>query len=164
MIRRPPRSTLFPYTTLFRSVASCSVGYTPGTAGSATITAAYAGDLTHQNSSGSATVTVTKRTTSTTVSCGALAVGVAASCTATVTDTDSGTKTTPTGTVNWTSSDAAAAVATPDIYALTPTATTLVASCSVGYTPGTAGSATISAAYPGDLTHQNSSGSATFFF
>src|SRR3989454_6506409 len=110
MIRRPPRSTLFPYTTLFRSVASCSVGYTPGTAGSATITAAYAGDLTHQNSSGSATVTVTKRTTSTTVSCGALAVGVAASCTATVTDTDSGTKTTPTGTVNWSSSDAAGAV------------------------------------------------------
>src|SRR5437016_11486346 len=24
MIRRPPRSTLFPYTTLFRSIASCS--------------------------------------------------------------------------------------------------------------------------------------------
>src|SRR3712207_8627853 len=26
MIRRPPRSTLFPYTTLFRSVPSCIVG------------------------------------------------------------------------------------------------------------------------------------------
>src|SRR5205814_6088784 len=25
MIRRPPRSTLFPYTTLFRSIRSCSV-------------------------------------------------------------------------------------------------------------------------------------------
>src|SRR3712207_6933355 len=25
MIRRPPRSTLFPYTTLFRSVAACDV-------------------------------------------------------------------------------------------------------------------------------------------
>src|SRR2546425_7984124 len=25
MIRRPPRSTLFPYTTLFRSLAKCSV-------------------------------------------------------------------------------------------------------------------------------------------
>src|SRR2546422_1771620 len=25
MIRRPPRSTLFPYTTLFRSLASCDV-------------------------------------------------------------------------------------------------------------------------------------------
>src|SRR2546422_1092983 len=27
MIRRPPRSTLFPYTTLFRSVASGSIGF-----------------------------------------------------------------------------------------------------------------------------------------
>src|SRR5258708_40236518 len=27
MIRRPPRSTLFPYTTLFRSTASCRSGY-----------------------------------------------------------------------------------------------------------------------------------------
>src|ERR1017187_10695082 len=26
MIRRPPRSTLFPYTTLFRSVVSCKCG------------------------------------------------------------------------------------------------------------------------------------------
>src|SRR5690242_21534362 len=27
MIRRPPRSTLFPYTTLFRSLASCGRGW-----------------------------------------------------------------------------------------------------------------------------------------
>src|SRR2546430_6059420 len=27
MIRRPPRSTLFPYTTLFRSVAGCNVSH-----------------------------------------------------------------------------------------------------------------------------------------
>src|SRR2546426_1185134 len=121
----------------------------------------YAGDLSHQNSSGSATVTVAKRTTSTAVSCGALAVGVAASCTATVTRTESGTERTPTGTGNWTSRYEASAFAPPGTCALTPTATTGVASCSVGYTPGTAGSATISAAYPGDLTHQNSSGSAT---
>src|SRR3712207_8955207 len=26
MIRRPPRSTLFPYTTLFRSLTSCGIG------------------------------------------------------------------------------------------------------------------------------------------
>src|SRR3989442_13654724 len=94
---------------------------------------------------------VAKRTTTTTVSCGALTVGVAASCTATVTDTDSGTKTTPTSTVSWSSSDAAGAFA-PGTCALTPTATTGVASCSVGYTPGTAGSATITATYAGDLT------------
>src|SRR2546426_7222191 len=27
MIRRPPRSTLFPYTTLFRSMGACMAGY-----------------------------------------------------------------------------------------------------------------------------------------
>src|SRR5690349_23489631 len=32
MIRRPPRSTLFPYTTLFRSVGSPIVGVVAGTA------------------------------------------------------------------------------------------------------------------------------------
>src|SRR4030088_3515283 len=32
MIRRPPRSTLFPYTTLFRSVAAIILGRWPGTA------------------------------------------------------------------------------------------------------------------------------------
>src|SRR2546429_3564572 len=29
MIRRPPRSTLFPYTTLFRSEATCHHAYSP---------------------------------------------------------------------------------------------------------------------------------------
>src|SRR5687768_17833233 len=29
MIRRPPRSTLFPYTTLFRSKFVCGIGQTP---------------------------------------------------------------------------------------------------------------------------------------
>src|SRR5436309_8336111 len=32
MIRRPPRSTLFPYTTLFRSVARATIGYANGQA------------------------------------------------------------------------------------------------------------------------------------
>src|SRR2546427_6049197 len=33
MIRRPPRSTLFPYTTLFRSAACEAAGMEPGLAG-----------------------------------------------------------------------------------------------------------------------------------
>src|SRR2546422_5303864 len=33
MIRRPPRSTLFPYTTLFRSVADVEAGNAPGQVG-----------------------------------------------------------------------------------------------------------------------------------
>src|SRR3712207_7607381 len=38
MIRRPPRSTLFPYTTLFRS--SCSGSSSSGRAGASSLTAA----------------------------------------------------------------------------------------------------------------------------
>src|SRR4051812_49884098 len=30
MIRRPPRSTLFPYTTLFRSITTCAIGWAHG--------------------------------------------------------------------------------------------------------------------------------------
>src|SRR3712207_8730026 len=30
MLRRPPRSTLFPYTTLFRSIAAMVIGLLPG--------------------------------------------------------------------------------------------------------------------------------------
>src|SRR3712207_8625451 len=32
MIRRPPRSTLFPYTTLFRSAVLAAIGYQPASA------------------------------------------------------------------------------------------------------------------------------------
>src|SRR3989442_4730992 len=42
MIRRPPRSTLFPYTTLFRSVVSAQVPAAPGTAGPSTVRAVLA--------------------------------------------------------------------------------------------------------------------------
>src|SRR5258708_39052896 len=44
MIRRPPRSTLFPYTTLFRSVpAALSVGYQRGANGAQIVEAVVAG-------------------------------------------------------------------------------------------------------------------------
>src|SRR3989449_5946508 len=58
MIRRPPRSTLFPYTTLFRSVATVDAnGLGSGVAaGTATITA------TSEGVNGGATVTVTTPT------------------------------------------------------------------------------------------------------
>src|SRR3712207_7235915 len=41
MIRRPPRSTLFPYTTLFRSSSAVPRGWTAVTPGSAAICAPY---------------------------------------------------------------------------------------------------------------------------
>src|SRR2546427_8950366 len=72
MIRRPPRSTLFPYTTLFRS---------------ATASASYAGDANHLGSSDSATFTIDKASSSTVVSCptnGTFTGSTLAPCTASV--------------------------------------------------------------------------------
>src|SRR5258708_21388681 len=43
MIRRPPRSTLFPYTTLFRSPGDCLIDPTAGTAGRRAEKAAVSG-------------------------------------------------------------------------------------------------------------------------
>src|SRR3712207_7383451 len=40
MIRRPPRSTPFPYTTLFRSALACTIASRPPSAGSAARSAA----------------------------------------------------------------------------------------------------------------------------
>jgi hypothetical protein len=142
-------------------VASCSVSYTPSSAGSAQITANYGGDLTHEGSEGRATIQVAKRPTQTSVSCedGSFEAGGSTNCTATVSDTGGGTKTTPTGTVDW-SSDAAGAFA-PDPCVLTPTATVGVASCTVVFSSTTAATHTITATYGGDPIHEGSTGSTT---
>src|SRR2546421_1379904 len=42
MIRRPPRSTLFPYTTLFRSLSCVNAGILPPTAVAAVVPLAFA--------------------------------------------------------------------------------------------------------------------------
>src|SRR2546426_3657779 len=44
MIRRPPRSTLFPYTTLFRSCIPCEYAVTRGNGGSPPTAPLHAGD------------------------------------------------------------------------------------------------------------------------
>jgi hypothetical protein len=142
-------------------VASCSVSYTPSSAGSAQITATYSGDLTHEGSEGRATVQVAKRPTQTSVSCedGSFEAGGSTNCTATVSDTGGGTKTTPTGTVDW-SSDAQGTFA-PDPCVLTATATVGVASCEVVFSSTKATTHTITATYGGDLIHEGSTGSTT---
>src|SRR2546422_10174971 len=100
MSRRPPRSTLFPYTTLFRSSATAAATYT--------ITGIYNPALgeSHATSTGTTEVKVRLRTTTTVVSCAApeIPLGGSTTCTATVTDTDSGTKSAPLGTVSFSSS------------------------------------------------------------
>jgi Bacterial Ig-like domain (group 1)/Calx-beta domain len=142
-------------------VASCSVSYTPSSAGNATVTATYGGDLTHSGSQGSATVTVAKRPTQTEVSCedSSFEAGGSTNCTATVTDTGAGTKTIPTATVDWSSSESGTFV--PDPCTLTPTATPGVASCTVVFSSTKAATHTITATYGGDPIHLGSQGSTT---
>src|SRR3712207_8610727 len=49
MIRRPPRSTLFPYTTLFRSIMVENVGMNPGRTGFVEILREMGGDVEIRN-------------------------------------------------------------------------------------------------------------------
>src|SRR2546429_374555 len=123
MIRPPPRSTLFPYTTLFRSLpgtscslsagaagtASCAVTYTPTVVGTGThsITGTFVPTSNHAASNGAFALTVSPPAaapTSTVVSCvpGSLTADSDSLCTATVTDT-SASPSTPTGSVSFAS-------------------------------------------------------------
>src|SRR5436309_367564 len=143
------------------SSASCSVNVTPTAAGPMSVSARYNGDSTHATSSGSTTINVNKRATSTAVNCGPNPVNTNSStnCTATLTDTDVGAVITPTGSVSFASNS----TGTFNLLtcSLTATATTGVSSCSVSYTPGTAGHHKITGSYAGDSSHTGSSGSAT---
>jgi hypothetical protein len=138
-------------------VASCQASYTPTATGTQTITAHYGGDTTHSTStsSGSA-LTVTGRSTSTSVACSpaGLNAGNPTTCTGTVSDTDSGTATTPTGAVNFSAAPTGeGSFSGGGSCTLTGTGTTGVARCQTTYTPSTAGSPTITAAYQSDSTH-----------
>ncbi|MFL5842262.1 MAG: Ig-like domain repeat protein [Thermoleophilaceae bacterium] len=137
-------------------VATCSVGFTPSSAGANVVTGSYGGSLIHNPSQGQTTVQVAKRTTNTSVTCtpSSVSVGDSTSCTATVTDTSGGTTSTPTGTVNFSSEGSGS---------FTPASCMLDASgkCSVSYSPSAVGSGshTITATYEGDAKHAGSSGS-----
>jgi hypothetical protein len=139
--------------------ASCSVSYTPGQAGSETITGSYGGDSSHDASSGQATITVTLRATATALTCRHL-LPVLDKCTATVSDTSPGTATTPTGTVSFTSSGHGVFSATR--CSLSGSGTS--ASCAVYYGTSAGGpmkGQTITASYGGNGSHQSSTGSTT---
>src|SRR2546428_359941 len=139
MIRRPPRSTLFPYTTLFRS-----------------------GDTTHAMSSGTPVVTALTHATTTGVNCmpASVPVGSATSCTATVTDATPGSASAPTGTVGFTNSGGtfSASSCTLGSASTNPTTGAVSTSCAVSFTPNAVAIHTITASYSGDTTHAMSSG------
>ena len=143
------------------SSASCSVNVTPTVSGPMSVSARYNGDSTHATSSGSTTINVNKRATSMAVNCSPNPVTTNSStnCTATLNDTDAGAAITPTGSVSFASNS----TGTFNLLtcSLTATATAGVASCSISYTPGTAGHHKITGSYAGDSSHTGSSGSAT---
>src|SRR2546430_392351 len=109
MMRRPPRSTLFPYTTLFRS------------------------------SSGAFVVTALKHETSTEVSCmpAMVPVGSPSSCTATVTDSTPTSASAPTDTDTFTADVASSALAgcTLGGASTDPLTGAVSTSCAVSYIP-----------------------------
>jgi hypothetical protein len=139
--------------------ATCTLTFSPGLGkeGSITITATYPGDVVHSGSSGSQTITAIKRSTSTAVSClpASGGVNVARTCTATVTDISPGTTVTPTGTVTFTVNPIGQGTFG------TATCTLSAGSCSVTYTPTSAGSVTVTGTYNGDTDHSTSSGTST---
>src|SRR5947199_309816 len=140
------------------SSASCSVTYTPTTAGAHAITASYGGDATQADAHTAAAAAVTdiERPTTTSINCtpASFTPGASTSCTATVTDV----------VVAPSLHDALpilsffADAATTAFASCTLSGTGSSASCSVTYTPTTAGAHAITASYGGDATHEGSSG------
>ena len=139
---------------------SCSVTYTPspGSEGTATITATYSGDTDHAGNSNTAALTVDKRSVSIVVSCPATGVPKKAlTCTITVTDTSPGTVLTPTGKVTVHITGPKSATLTCTLAGSGGTA-----KCTVKYTPTKNGTYTVATSYPGDTNHLAISGSTTF--
>ena len=141
--------------------SACSVTFTPSDGGSQHVTATYAGDTSHGQSTGTVLIGSSTRSTTTVVSCtpGSLTAASATSCVATVTDTDAGTASAPTGSVALSSS--AGGSFTPGASCPLVQASPSSSSCTSSYTPSAAGNPQVSAAYAGDAAHASSSAQTT---
>jgi Bacterial Ig-like domain (group 3) len=147
-------------TTCIIHSGTCGVTYTPspGSEGSATITALYLGDGNYGPSSASIVISVEQRLSSTTVNCASSSVPVNAptTCTAIVSDsTGVGTTMTPTGVVTFNSAGGT--------FGSGSSCTLSAGSCSLTFTPspGSEGTVSVGASYAGDVDH--SGGTATPF-
>ncbi len=144
-------SVSFSPVTCVLSAGSCSISVAGISAGTVTLTAAYAGDLNNQASSRSTSVSVGKAATAVSVSCAPspLGAGSALTCAATV----SGVYFLRTGTVAWSKVSGSGRIA------FSPTTCTLSSGgCSVTLTITSAGTVEIRATYSGDVNDLKSSG------
>src|SRR6266540_4204510 len=102
------------------------------------------------------TAGVTPHPTTTTIACSSpVVINQGSTCTVTVTDTSATGATTPTGTVSLGETGVTGAFTTCNLSGATASAT-----CTSTFTASTSGSASVTASYPGDSTHDASSGTA----
>lgn len=131
------------------SGGSCSVNYVDTVVGHANLTAAYSGDQSNFQSTGSGLLTVNPRpSTTTAVSCvpsPVVQLGQT-SCTATVTGSS------PSGTVSFSTDSPGGS------FPSGASCTLSSASCAVSYNDTNAGTATLTGSYSGDLSNAPSSG------
>jgi|SRR6267143_41494 len=159
------------YGGLFGYAYCFSVNYTPasGTEGPQTITASYAGDSTHSESSATVSFQVTKRGSLTSVSCSPNGIGHTTKCEASVIDflnesyyCCNNFQITPTGTVAW--SNGGPLILKPTRCTLSDTNVTGTATCIATYRGSLNPSyQQITTAYIGDTDHFGSSGNTIAF-
>lgn len=143
------------------SKGSCTVTYTPQTAGTNIMTASYAGDKHNPASSGTFSLSVTAQTSTTTVSCSRASVVANSSKTVKCTATVKGYK--PSGTVTWNQSSingGLVAIAGSQ-FNTTPCSLNARGRCSVTITGISIGTVTIQATYGGNGANTVSYGTAT---
>jgi hypothetical protein len=136
------------------STATCSVNYSPSSAGKQTILASYAGDTSHGTSQNKTSLTVVAAT-STSVQCSAVLVGYTSACAASVFDTSS-SPSTPTGIVTF-ATNSTGTFTPSNSCTLSPATPAGNSTCSLSYSPTVGGHHLITGSYPGDAAHSGSS-------
>ena len=135
------------------AAGTCEVHVTPGSAGSAAMTATYGGDGAHRPSAASGSVQTLKRSVTVGAACQTpVATRNVSTCTVTVADAGA---TTPTGSVVWSAAGAGSLGAGSCVLA----GGGGTGSCTVTFTPSSPGTSFLTASYAGSALH--ASGAAT---
>jgi hypothetical protein len=140
------------------ATGSCQLSFTPTAGGDYTITADYAGDADHAESTGTASVTAVDPTT-TSLSCAPTTVQIDTStaCTATLRDTaQTSAPQPPVGSLTFSEAPTSGTFGPPGACHWDPSRAS--ATCDITFTPSVAGPYTLSAEYGGDSAHGESTG------